>query len=191
MPERSWDEDADRDREGSCPGSVIDGGAIGARLDHMKLLWPSAAFMKQCHSQRIAHSSESIRRRTAVSLSSEPEVPLRTLGENEQVFFLPQNLVQMGCDNEMQMHLYVEADSVTFGGEENDKRRPKVPHNKTYLRLIGDTAEEEVLTQKDTEDDVSSACRCQEVAWLLLTSMCLSKGVDRKCFHLNEVMFLL
>ena len=138
----------------------------------MKIIWPSADFMRRCHVQRLPHplSAPPFPRQDSQDQDEEGEGGLVDLGENEQVFCLPSYMAQMGWDIQTQLHQYAPAQT-------RKALRPLAPHHKTYLRLLGGSSQECAESQ---------SCTCQDVAWLLLTSACLSKGGGSYVLHVME-----
>jgi hypothetical protein len=189
MPESSWDEleEAGRATQSAAGGSQQ---AEVMRLDYMKILWPSHEFIARCHAHRLP----------SLTPGADPGRGGRgdggavdsPLGDNEQVFFLPVTLVQMGADVQSQLHRYSVAPSLLRPAGQSsgvdDRATVKVPHNKSYLRMMG--------THASSSASGSGGCLCREIAWLLLTSACLSLGAQgdlvppsfcKECGHVREV----
>mmetsp|Transcript_20900 Transcript_20900/g.30089 ORF Transcript_20900/g.30089 Transcript_20900/m.30089 type:complete len:707 (-) Transcript_20900:169-2289(-) len=129
-------------------------------LESVKLVWPSAQYITEQEKDIAAETSQ------------------------QGLFFLPRYLALMEPDLHAQMHLY-EGRTCPCP-RLSTSHLGRVPHEKTYLRMMPDTG-------NNTTDN--RQCSCKDVAWLLLTSACLSKGAQgevvepracRSCGHMLE-----
>lgn len=154
MPEHEWDT---ADHTTACSQDSMQD---KPRLESMKLIWPSSQYM------------------SAIKVDE---------GESDDalVFFLPQTLALMEPDLHCQMHLYegwgLPCPFTRSGGEDNPSGTELcVPHNKTYLRLMSSESKVSLQHHPDNPSDQETVgCACSDIAWMLLTSACLSKGKNR------------
>lgn len=164
------------------------------RLDSCKLLWPSCAYMELCSNDSTelyrvtgsnSHTQPNEKNVSTSSVAEDPHSPHCNAPLGNGCYFLPRTLVLMEEDLKCRLYQYkgypLKRKSSIALSATNEKETPPLkceyhlpPHNKTYFR----TMERQPLNGLSWEDDDTSAqCACYDIAWCLMTSACLSRGL--------------
>eukprot|EP01038_Epipyxis_sp_PR26KG_P012574 gene12574-16862_t len=148
MPETSWLTEYDNIRQESW-----------------KLIWPTKDYVRKGEQQSMREANNDYNQDSPHNESSSSSI----------LFLHPRNLAMMEADIHSQMMLY-ESNYSSFFNEDSKK----VPHIKSYMRVLYDD-KFPILGNNNALNDEKECCynlncTCQELAWCLLSSACLSKG---------------